>query len=107
MKMRFKSAVLAVFFVCAQAFAQTAYQPYFVSGVLKQNGSDTTIKIVQGMVVSDSPANAQIVFTAMASKQFVGYTMVDVLASNFSQLYKTLPVTSEGKQESSASGTGV
>lgn len=70
--------------------SQYQYQPYFVSGVLKANDS-TMIKVVQGMVVSDSADNARIVFTGLASKQFPGYFMLDSIAGSFSQLYKTLP----------------
>ena len=82
------------------SFAEQAssYMPYFVSGVLRLNGTDATIKIVQGMVVSDSPTNAKIIFTELAAQQFPQYTLVDILASNFSQLYKTMPTSSEPKK---------
>lgn len=70
------------------------YEPYFVSGVLKLNGSEATIKVVQGMVVSDSPENARVVFMGLALRQFPDYTIVDSIASNFAQLYKTLPSNS-------------
>lgn len=69
---------------------QSQYQPYFVSGVLKANDA-STIKVVQGMVVSDSADNARIVFAGIASKQFPGYFMLDSIVGSFSQLYKTLP----------------
>lgn len=69
---------------------QGAYGPYFVSGIIKQDNT-TTVKLLQGIIVSDSPANAGVVFKAMATKQNPGWSVVDVLASTFSQLYKTLP----------------
>lgn len=112
MKLSLKALLFAVTLLCTGAYAQTpsVYQPYFVSGVLKENNSAAVIKIVQGMVVSDSVPNAQVVFSAMAIKQFPGYTMVDVLASTFSQLYKTLPTNGaapDSKATPFLSGTGV
>lgn len=108
MQLRFKAIMFAMLFGCAHAQAQTGYQPYFVSGVLQQKDSTTVIRIVQGMVVSDSAANAQVVFSGMAIKQFPGYTMVDVLASTFSQLYKSLPGSATAPVPAqSVLGTGV
>lgn len=75
------------------AAEQPEYKPYFVSGILRLNTADVTLKIVQGMVISDSAHNAQVVFTVMATKQFPNYTVVDVLANNFEQLYKSTPRT--------------
>lgn len=110
MKSSIKALAIFVSMFLSSAYAQTqsGYQPYFVSGVLKENNSAAVIKIVQGMVVSDSVGNAQVVFSAMAIKQFPGYTMVDVLASTFSQLYKTMPsAATEPLPVKPASGTGV
>jgi hypothetical protein len=94
MKKTFTTLVLA-FFACFSNAQQPEYNPYFVSAILRLNGTDATLKIVQGMVISDSPDNAKIVFTVLATKEFPQYTVIDVLPSSFAQLMKTLPT---GKQ---------
>lgn len=85
------STLLLAFFACFSQAQQAEYTPYFVSAILRLNGSDATLKIVQGMVISDTPDSAKIVFTVLATKEFPQYTVIDVLPSSFSQLMKTLP----------------
>jgi hypothetical protein len=92
--------ILAIFLAHSFGYAQepAKYAPYFVSAILKQNNKDATIKIVQGMVLSDSPANAELVFTVIATRQFPSYTALSVLASSFEQLFKSLPRSGEVQQ---------
>ncbi|MDT8992762.1 hypothetical protein RQP54_17955 [Curvibacter sp. APW13] len=84
-------AMLVLALSCCFAAAQEPeYKPYFVSAILRLTGSENTLRIVQGMVVASDTANAQIVFTVMATKQFPQYIVIDVLPSTFEQLFKTL-----------------
>jgi hypothetical protein len=90
----------------AQEKEQGAYGPFFVSGIIKQNDT-TNVKLLQGIVVSDSPANARLVFTGMASKQNPGWSVVEVLASTFSQLYTTLPSSTQSEMKPITKGVGI
>lgn len=109
-------AMLALALSCSFAAAQEPeYKPFFVSAILKLNGSENTLRIVQGMVVASDSANAQIVFTVMATKQFPQYTVLDVLPSTFEQLFKSLspqqksllspPEKSGAKEPTASAGT--
>lgn len=84
---------LGLVLIQSLAFAQDTAKvmPYFVSAILKQGGPEVTMQIVQGMIISDSASNAQLVFTILATKQFPNSTVVNVLASSFDQLYKAQP----------------
>jgi hypothetical protein len=84
------ATVLLALSCCFAAAQEPEYKPFFVSAILKLNGSENTLRIVQGMVVASDSANAQIIFTVMATKQFPQYTVLDVLPSTFEQLFKTL-----------------
>lgn len=99
MQLKSIAAVLIACILCAgaQAADREEYTPYVVAGVLQKNGTTSTIRVVQAMVVSNSAANAQSIFTLMALKQFPDHVPVQVLASTLSQLYKTLPDPAAGQ----------
>lgn len=95
--------VLALCFATAHAQDASKTAPYFVSAVLKKAGAtDSNTRIVQGMVLSDSQANAQLVFAILATKQFPDHVVGNVLASSFEQLMSTLPGAKEEKKPAPA-----
>jgi hypothetical protein len=92
MKMAAAFMVSALFLTTgANASDQDEMVPYFVSGILQKKDSPSVVQVIQAMVVSNSPANAQSEFTVLALVQFPDYIPVQVLASTFSKLYKSLP----------------
>ena len=95
LKMSMKKVFLAMLLcsISCVSFAQSAraLEPYFVSGVLKLNGAEAVVKLAHGMVVSDSAENAQAVFKEALIRQFPQHSVVDVIASDFVHLYKSLP----------------
>lgn len=85
--------IIAFTVLCFVGFANAENQtlPYLISGVLKRNDSESTVKVVQGMILSTSADKARSAFRIAAQVQFPDYTLIDVLANSVDELYKPQP----------------
>jgi hypothetical protein len=84
-------AIIALTMFCFLSFAHAAENqamPFLISGVLKRNNTESTVKVVQGIVLSSSSEKASSEFRNAAQAQFPDYTVIDVLANRVDELYK-------------------
>lgn len=86
-----KSLLLCFFVVVLSTFVRDANacasvssddrQTFFVSGVMKKNGEDATIKLMHSVIRERSENEALQAFVRAAIAQHPGYKMASVLAS--------------------------
>ena len=57
------------------------HRQYMLSAVLKKNGGDTTIRLIQSVEIASSQEEAIGILFKKINKEFEGYTIVDSLAT--------------------------